>query len=154
MFGKKGMSPLIITILLIALAVSLGAMIMSWSSGAANSPELTCSDAKLEVQVAFGQELLCYNEADGKLRVIVRNTGSNIIDSLTFRRITLDFKTRDIKLPNSYLGLGKVYESEISFQMEEKVHVEIIPSVIVDGEELLCNDQAIVRDSIPPCPSS
>ena len=153
MLGKKGMSPLIITILLIALAVALGVMIMSWSSKGVQPTEVSCDAVSLEIQKAFGAEMLCFNEEESKLRLIVRNSGTNTIDSLTYRRITPDFKTKDNKLPNSYLGPGKIYESEIGFQNLEKIHIEIVPSVVVEGSEVLCTEQAIVRDSVPSCPS-
>ena len=151
MLGKKGMSPLIITILLIALAVALGTMIMNWSSGVASASDFSCSDVLLQVQQAFNKDILCYNSVDQTLKVSLNNRGSSPADFLVYRRITPDLKSRDIKMPDSYLGPGKVYEADIAFQKADKVHIEFIPGIMKGGQEVLCTDQAIVRENITSC---
>ena len=149
--GKRGMSPLIMTILLIAFAVALGAMIMNWSSDAVITPRATCEATKLEVQTAFNRDLICFNTETGKLKVVVKNTGSTTINSLIYRRINADFSVRELKLPDSTMSPGKIYEAEIPYQMTNNVHIEIIPE-IKSGEEItICSSKTILKESLQNC---
>ena len=151
MLGKKGMSPLVVTILLIAFAVALGTMIMNWSSGVASASDFKCEDMLLEVQKAFDKEILCFLPTEDKIRISIKNRGSFPLDFLVYRRITSDLKSRDLKMPDSNLGPGKVYEADIPFQKSDKIHIEFIPGIMKGGQESLCPDQAIVRTTIPDC---
>jgi len=151
MLGKKGMSPLIVTILLIAFAVALGTMIMNWSSNVASGAQVSCDDVRLEIQKAFDKEILCYNENQQKMRFVVKNVGSSPLDFMIYRRISADLKTKDVKMPDSYLGPGKIYEADIIFDMTDKIHLEFIPGIMRGGQEVLCTDRTIVRESLPSC---
>ena len=42
--NKRGISPIVATVLLIAFAVALGAMIMNWSSNIGDTEETGCED--------------------------------------------------------------------------------------------------------------
>jgi hypothetical protein len=68
------MSPLLLTIILIAFAVALGAMVMSWGSNKLYDLRIL-RKVDLTVQQAFGKDLICFNEATGKLKVVIKNTG-------------------------------------------------------------------------------
>lgn len=151
MLRKKGMSPLLTTILLIAFAVALGTMIMNWSSGVASASDFKCEDVLLEVQKAFNKEILCYLRGEETIRVSIKNRGNSPIDFLIYRRIGTDLRSKDIKMPESFLSPGKIYEADIPFPQTEKIHIEFIPGIMKEGKEELCSDQAIVRQSIPDC---
>lgn len=151
MLGKKGISPLIITILLIAFAVALGTMIMNWTSGVVSASEVACEDIILEVQSAFNKEILCYDDTIEKMRLVMKNRGSSPIDFIIYRRIGADLRPKDVSMPDSYLKQGKIYEADISFQYTDKIHVEFIPGIMKGGEEVLCPDAAIVRENLPKC---
>jgi flagellin-like protein len=149
--NKKGMSPLILTIILIAFAVALGAMVMSWGSNKLYAPKESCEKIELTVQQAFGKDLICFNEATGKLKIVIKNTGQGGANGIIYRKINTDLTTRDIVLPSSALEPGKIYEAEIPHQQNEKVHIEIIPQITNEGAETLCIDKAIIRENIPSC---
>lgn len=76
-FGsKRGMSPLIATVLLIAFAVALGTMIMNWSSGIDAEAGLSvCKDVSFEVTqpVCAGQNALT---------MVITNNGMGRIDGM------------------------------------------------------------------------
>ncbi len=154
MLGKKGMSPLIVTILLIALAVALGAMIMNWTSDvAASVPGGSCDDTVIEPQSAFGGELICFDEEEGVIRLVVKNSGRSTLNSLVYRQVTQDMRVRDMAMPDSRLRPGDIYEGTIRHDGNGGVHLELIPEIIVEGEPALCTDRSLVRESIGPCPS-
>ena len=151
MLGKKGISPLIVTILLIAFAVALGTMIMNWTSGIAGASTASCENILLEVQKAFNKDILCYSPDTQKLHLAIKNRGSSPLDFMVYRRINPDLEFRDIKMPDSYLGPGKVYDANIAFEYSDKIHLEFIPGIMQGGQEVLCTDQAIVREELPNC---
>lgn len=151
MLNKKGMSPLIVTILLIAFAVALGTMIMNWSSETVIATPISCETTNLAFQVAFDEEALCYNDETQELQLAIKNDGSSSIDFLIYRRVMPDFSVKDVKMPDSYVGSGKLYKADIKFANSDKVHVEFVPGIMVAGQETLCTDKALVRETIRTC---
>lgn len=151
MLNKKGMSPLLLTIILIAFAVALGAMIMTWSSDKIYAPKESCERVSIRVEQIFGKESICFNEGTGKLKILVVNEGPGTISSLLYRKINADLTTRDIILPSSTLDPGKSYQAEVPHQQNEKAHIEIIPQIKNEEVETLCLDRKIVRETIPTC---
>jgi len=152
MLGKKGMSPLIVTIILIAFAVALGAMIMNWSSDVVAMHEPSCATSGLEIQKAFGRDMICFDDVANKLKVTIKNSGSTDISSIMFRRILSNFQSQDNVLPNSALKTGEIYDASIGFVMEDKVHVEFIPKIKKGQNTLVCQDNALIFEKIEPCP--
>lgn len=69
--SKKGLSPLIATVLLIAFAVALGVMVMNWGKSAAEGkPGETpaCQMVKFDPCSIDSQSLLCVNPVPYNLR--------------------------------------------------------------------------------------
>jgi hypothetical protein len=152
MMNKRGMSPLLLTIILIAFAVALGAMIMSWGADNASAQSGSCQNSNLAVQKAFDKDLICFNEATSKLKIVVKNTGKQKIEGLVFRNINpATLSPRDTPLPSSSLDPGKLYEIEIPYQQTSKTHIEIIPIILIDKTPTNCDDKAIVREQILAC---
>jgi hypothetical protein len=151
MLNKKGMSPLLLTIILIAFAVALGAMIMSWGSNKVYAQESSCENVELVVQQAFNNDLICFNEETGKLKIVVKNSGKQGIDSIIYRKISPDLTTRDITLPSSAVGPGRIYDAEVPFQQADKIHIELIPQLNISSVATLCDNKAIVREKVPVC---
>lgn len=145
------MSPLIVTILLIALAVALGTMIMNWSSDVAGAKVVSCEDIDLQIQQAFGKELLCFNENTGKIKLVVKNEGKSPADFIVYRQINANLDTKDIKMPDSYLGTGKIYDVNIAFMMSDKIHIEFIPGIMKSGQEVICTNKSIVTETLESC---
>ncbi|MGV8162793.1 MAG: hypothetical protein ACP5N2_05685 [Candidatus Nanoarchaeia archaeon] len=152
MLNKKGMSPLLLTILLVAFAVALGAMIMSWGASKTINSQGTCDNVELVVQKAYNTDMICFNNETGKLKIIVKSTGKQQINSLIYRRITPDMSIRDTPLPSSEMNPGRIYEAEIPYQSGSRVHIEILPQIMIENIPSLCDSKAIIRENIPPCP--
>jgi len=148
-FGKKAMSPLLVTIFLVAFAVALGAMVVSWGSddGKVSS---TCDDVSISPQVFFGGELICYNESSGFLKVVLVNNGEVPIESVVHRQIGSDFNVVDTVLVRSGLGVGEVFSSELLLS-PGRVQVELIPSIVVLNDRVLCTDKSVLRTNISVC---
>ena len=149
-FNKKAMSPLLVTIFLAALAVSLGAMIVSWGSNAMERDSSSCDDVRISIQVAESKELLCFNETSGSLKLVVSNSGDVPIEGIVHRQIGSDFETVDDVIPNSDMGVGQILSTNLLLR-PGKARAELIPYINVLNENILCNSKAIVRENIEVC---
>jgi len=140
---KKGMSPLIATVLLIAFAVALGAMIMNWSSslGEDNSgPD--CSTISFIIS-----PYLCY--AENMIKMSVKT--DKAVESVTVRVIDQNIQN-DISLKNSKLPPGGVLQKDISYvKPEGKTYIGLIPSIKHKNEIVPCENPVYELGDLPKC---
>ena len=159
MRNKKGMSPLIATVLLIAFAVALGAMIMNWSTdvqepteeGHSTSTTTTnpCADVQIELNEVFGKTLFCYDNEMIKFNIV--NMGSREITGIQLRTVDANLKEIKKDIPNSALLVGGTLPGELAFDKSGKVHVELVPYIIENNKPQYCVAQRIVQDVLPDC---
>ncbi len=156
MFNKKALSPLIATVLLIAFAVALGAMIMNWTSGInqpdsawTDSPSSPCVGVQIELSKAFGKLLFCYDDDSIKFNIL--NSGTKVIEGIELRTLNSDLKEVKQDLPDSKMMIGDTLSKSIKFDKSGKVHVELVPFINVDGKKVYCPKKAIVQDVLPDC---
>lgn len=147
---KRGMSPLLVTIFLVAFAVALGAMVMSWGSDSERRDSSTCDDVSIAPQVFLSEEMICFNEQSGKLKVVISNTGRISLAGISHRQIGSDFKVSDTIIPSSDLGTGQVLSTELLIN-PGRVRVELIPVIVVLNEKVYCSGKSLVRENIPVC---
>lgn len=149
MLGRKGMSPLIATILLIAFAVALGTMIMSWtggieSEGGVNAPPKDC--AKIKIQTELGA---CY--ADNSLSFTVKNAASGKISGMRLKSITDDQEfTTNVK-DSAMIANEEITRSVPFLYGGGNIQINFIPLVQVDGELFECTDSRLMQQELPNC---
>jgi flagellin-like protein len=148
-FGRKGISPLIATVLLIAFAVSIGVMIMN--GGKNRTTVGDCSETKLEVQIINNKQLFCYDTLNNRINVMIKNTGETDVERLKMRVITPDFNTEDKDLSESAIKAGDIKTKNIDYVHSGTFRVEIIPVITVGGKEKICSDKYIYVDDIGSC---
>lgn len=141
---KKGMSPLIATMLLIAFAVALGAMIMNLpffdAEKLSSGPD--CSKVMLELY-----PYLCY--ADNMVKMSIRNSGE-VIDGLTLKWVDeAGPGQRDI--PDSQLGTEAVFKRDIPFTKSGKTSISLVPSINYRNQLTPCPEPALQFEDIPNC---
>ncbi|MFH0752694.1 MAG: archaellin/type IV pilin N-terminal domain-containing protein [archaeon] len=89
---KKGISPLIATVLIIGFTVAITGVIMTWgksfiqektqTEGAVAEARMAC------ISIDFTVDKICKN-TDNKMEITLRNTKSDTIDGFSFRSIYL-----------------------------------------------------------------
>jgi hypothetical protein len=144
------MSPLLVTIFLVAFAVALGAMVMSWGSNAGTRDSSSCKDVEISPQVVSGSELICYDASGGKVKVVISNTGGVALDAVINRQVSSDFSINDISIPASSLGIGQVLSTDL-FLVPGPMRIELIPAISVLNERVICTSKALIREDISPC---
>lgn len=148
--NKKGASPLVVTIILIAFAVALGTLIMNLGSSSVNLKP-TCKNVELSFVQAFGEDSICYDAETLKIRMILENTGKADIEAVMFRHIKSNFRPTEFKLTDSSLKPGELYDAEIGYELPSKIHVEYIPIINTgDGTET-CSENSLVVNALKNC---
>jgi flagellin-like protein len=137
--SKKGMSPLIATVLLIAFAVALGAMIMNWSATVVSSEsEVDCS------KVALAPEILCY--ADNLIKMKIRNVGVPVEEISV--RVSDELAVSDINLKNSGLKKSDILEREVPASRNGETTVGLVPSIDSYGKTTSCKEPVLQRELV------
>ncbi len=147
--GRRGISPLIATVLLIAFAVSIGTMIMNWGKDAVAAGD--CSETKLEVQIINNKPLFCYDTLSNKVNVMLKNTGSTDINKLKMRIVTPDFNTEEKDIADSAIESGGIKTKNIDYVRSGKFRIEIIPTISMGGKERVCSEKYVFVDDISAC---
>jgi len=168
---KKGISPLIAAVLLMALVVSIGAVIMTWSKGFVNK-QLNSADAKQSSQAVCGkdvsiqledvnnQKLICWKKLPNN-NISIRYTLTNGPDKeliglsgrvITTNKVYTDINKIDVAkgetivANNTFAGLTSIDDLQ-KFELNAIIRYE-------SGEglkEITCQDHSIERSLIEEC---
>jgi flagellin-like protein len=133
---KKGVSPLIATVLLIAFAVALGAIVMNWGRGyvedtqdfarESSENQLTCSsDVEMDFEVIFVNA----TDEDGPnvLTVTVRSDGGTDIYDLAAQVFTNESKGASVLIDDQFLDDLGVEGFEGEVDDDENVNLPVLP---------------------------
>ena len=150
MLHKRGMSPLMATILLIAFAVSLGAVIMSYGNthytdGKQETP--LCAGTSLRAYETGGQINLCYDEEEGIIKFTLVNDGSRDISAVQMIASFSLGKVESYDLADSAVTSGHILSVEAEAGKGELAQVQFVASV--ESGHAKCFMQPIT--SILPC---
>ncbi|MCX6710804.1 MAG: hypothetical protein NTZ02_01820 [Candidatus Woesearchaeota archaeon] len=171
--GKKGVSPLIATVLLIAFAVALGAVVMNWGksfttetinyaeTSSATSVGCTLDVSLTAVQIG-GNPQICYNESEHRIDFIVRNNGNRDIDDIELQVITITNESayevyENASILESVLKRGRVARSSWLWNTsisnnetrnETFEQVIITPMIKINGVNTPCPNQNLAEDAL------
>ena len=155
--SKKGVSPLIATILLIAFAVALGSVVMNWGLNLSlGKSSDKCSRVEIKIRNIDGAEI-CYGGfgANSYINFIIDNIGESDINGLAIW-ITGDKGTKLSDLDDITIKKGALFErkgKEVTYDSTAYgsiKNVQFIPKVKSDTLEP-CLKNAIKVDKIGIC---
>jgi len=130
--GRRGLSPLIATILLIAFAAALGTLIMTWAlpDGQLRTADDPCLNVQLELQQLPGAQAICYSQNSREMRFIVKNVGETHVPALRLRITNRQFEIteRDVRAQLEPGGAGN-YHLEYNVPSPNGLIATIIPLV-------------------------
>ena len=165
MNSKRGVSPLIATVLLIAFAVALGAVIMSWVPSQSTTAAV-CENVDFGIEEIGGNANICYQEgtrmpgeefAINTLQILASNQGSDTIDNVKLSIVT---DSGDTLNPTLDVKLEPYESNKLSFEYKSNQgilrKVTIIPQIIVtegteDTDPVMQSCEAVVVQSVPRC---
>ena len=159
-FDKRGVSPLIATVLLIAFAVALGAVVMSWgrsyvTEAQSNANQLNsmvgCSSVSASIPTVAGQLKLCIDQGN-KVKFVLDNNGA-ALDGLKFTIIGDKDVDNPISLLEYHIDTAKTISESVTFDSKIGTvqQVKIIPRVVSNGKESFCTDSPVIVNNPGAC---
>ncbi|USN44991.1 MAG: hypothetical protein H6502_02915 [Candidatus Woesearchaeota archaeon] len=143
--NKKGLSPLVATVLLIAFAVSLGAMIINIRITPDSGALKDCTSVQIAENGPTGICLL----GSGNLHVAVDNNGQYTLQGMNVNVHSGSVFDKK-EFPGS-IAIGDSFVENFAVSTE-MTKVEVVPKIINDDGELeVCNEKKIVKAAIPSC---
>lgn len=141
------MSPLIATVLLIAFAVALGAMIMNWSAGMEPAGETPAYCNSVSITTS---ESICHDGVG--LHFNIKNDGAARIQGILIRLESSESDT-DLHIKQSALvPNARLQKIQPTFYPGENTRVVFIPLVEdKDGELQECFDGGFSQNKLPLC---
>ena len=152
MFNKRGIAPLVATLLLISFAISLGMVIMNFGRAQVELQAQCPIDIGLKIAEIGGKKDICYNSGGKEIKFTLEN-GVNIgVEGLLINVIgTQEAKSSDqpAKIIKGGTHMGKSpYDSSASGEIRQ---IKIIPKVVLYDEEQICTEKALVVESVGGC---
>lgn len=170
---KKGISPLIATVLLIGFAIGLGAIVMNWGRSYAkegiertefeSETKQKCKlDAGLRVYKIDGRKQVCANYTSNPpdapyLDIMIENgpivdiDGLHLIMSDSDGNIWVDIIDDSSISRAGVLHLKHPYDEAVI--IPDIVQIKISPVIMLNGDELICTEKSLVveQGEILPC---
>lgn len=156
--SKKGVSPLIATVLLIAFAVALGSVVMNWglNLNLGKSPD-KCRNVEIKIR-NIGVAEACFggSGASGYINFIVDNTGSTEINGLAIWIIG-EKGTQLSDIDNITIKKGALFEKngdDIKYDFPKFGninHVQFIPKIRSEQKTEICSRNSIKAEKIGIC---
>ena len=150
--NKRGIAPLVATLLLISFAVALGVVIMSFGRA---QVEL---EAKCPINIGMKlskdkDPALCYDKENKELKFDVEN-GVNInVEGLVVNVIgsqqAQSFELKDAKISKAGFYSGKInYDDSSGGELRQ---IKITPKIVLHDNEQVCTEKAVIVEEINPC---
>lgn len=157
-YNKRGVSPLIATVLLIAFSVALGAVVMTWGKNIEFSDlDDKCSQVKFELK-PVNNNGVCY-KTDGSLRYInflLENSGKQDISGLTINVVgekkVMIFDIDSVTIKKDTLFEKKDQELTYDFNQYGKIiKVQFTPKIKLENSIDICLKESIEEQNIGIC---
>lgn len=156
--SKKGVSPLIATILLIAFAVALGSVVMNWglNLNLGKSSDV-CRNVEVKIR-DIGTSEVCFGGfgANGYINFVIDNTGLTDISGLAIW-IVGDKGTKLFDLDNILIKKGSLYDKkdkEVKYDFGafgNIKQVQFIPKIRTGQTTDICPKNSIKAEKIGVC---
>lgn len=166
--NKKGVSPIIATVLLIAFAVALGAVVMNWGKGfveatAKDTQDKSNLDLACEQSLSFGVKKIgqtpkiCFNKSSTPkyVEVMLENSGTVDITGMQFMIFDSSEDSENINNVTISIPAGSVTKKiQINHSLtNDIVQIEFIPKITPKGavSSQLCSKTSVVITDLTSC---
>lgn len=162
--NKRGVSPLIATVLLIAFAVALGAVVMNWGrqyvedttkfAKEKSNVDIKCGmDVGLKFIQYANENQICFNETTGEVNFTIENGPNVDITALQVRVYAqggINITLIESNFPKAYVArYGVSYPTTFG----NVTKIEIVPQIEVQGSQkkAFCPSNTLSEESLLQC---
>ncbi|PIN86983.1 hypothetical protein COV19_02205 [Candidatus Woesearchaeota archaeon CG10_big_fil_rev_8_21_14_0_10_44_13] len=161
--SKKAVSPLIATVLLIAFAVALGAVVMNWGRGYVDdttafateksNKEIRCSmDINLKFIEFNDIKQICLDNGTNSINFTLQNTGTVGIEGVKVQAIgNSSIVDQDV---NRSIPIASILKDYINYSLSGNgslKQIRFTPMIKVEGVKMLCAQNALVKEDVDIC---
>ena len=139
--SRRGMSPLIATVLLMAFAVALGGMIMNWSVDAGKGSDCERIDIKV-TQLCTKDDKIMLSMRNDPQSVQLLGIKLHLIDS----GIDSDNKIKDSALPP-----GKPLDTIMRIAFGEDTQIQLFGIIGSEANPITCSEALVPSQPLKPC---
>jgi len=156
--GKKAISPLVATVLLIAFSVALGAVVMSWGENyikdraqfVSGKSEISgpCENVAVSPIIAQGRPQACMRGS--AIELLIEN-GNTRLEGLKVRVVGsegIDIKENVLQQPLEPKGSAKVI---ITHTAGVVTQLKLTPMIIAANQQQYCTESETVVEDLLPC---
>ena len=151
LMDKRGISPIVATLLLISFAIALGVVIMTFGKAQVELEAQCPINIGLKLANIGGEEQLCYQ--NGELKFTLEN-GVNInVDGLIVNIIGTN-RAETFELNDAVMSKAGIFLGNVPYNLAsggEIRQVKISPKIVLYDEEQICPDKALIIEKVRNC---
>jgi len=149
--NKRGISPLIATVILIAFAIVLGSLIIGWGTDIFEESTQDVSEKVLYGELGVGTSLdlsmgkIKASPCIGGLEILIKSNSNVQVDGFIVRIVSDQeievFEIDEVLLPFN----SKFFNVDYQGYVNDITEIEVIPKVRIDGELFVLSDVSIIK---------
>jgi len=150
---KKGITPLMATLLLISFAVAVGVVFMNVARAQVEDGAQCAVDVGMKLANIAGSGDFCYDTAKQELKFTIENGVNQNIEGLIVNVIGTE-KAETFELNDAKVIKAGTYVGHVKYNLAAAGtirQVKISPKVVLYDEELICSEFAVVVESVSNC---
>ena len=156
--NKRGVSPLIATVLLISFAVALGSVVLNWGRNLdISNPGDKCSGVSIKIR-NIGDNQVCYSGEgkNGYINFILDNNGNMDIEGLGVW-IVGQKGTKLLDLDDFSINRGElldIKDKAVKYDFDKYgiiEHIQFIPKVKIGDSTEICARNSVKADKLGVC---
>lgn len=151
--NKKAITPLMATFLLLSFAVAVSIVVINLGRAEIEDTAQCVLDINLQLTTIQGRGQVCYDSSQKEVKFTIDN-GVNIkVEGLIVNIIGTEkaesFELNDARIAKagSYVG-HLTYDALVDGQIQQ---IKITPKIMPYDEELICQEKALIIESVNPC---
>ena len=157
--NKRGISPLMATVLLVAFSIALGAVVMSWGedyiatnsefTAGANELGAGCDRVSFSIISVKGVPQVCYDPS--AVQIFIENGQSIELANIQARLVGTDGIVQAEIFSEPLAPLNAIKTTFAYDNIGFPLQLKIIPKINISNTEIFCADKAIVIDGLVEC---
>ena len=151
--NKRGISPILATLILIFFAVALGIGIMTFGRAQVEQEAQCAIDVNLKLSLVNETSKLCYNPVKKEILFTIDN-GDNIkVEGLVVNVIGTE-RAETFELKDAVMEKLSIYEGVVPYDnivSGEIRQIKFTPSIILFDEEVICIEKSLILEEIELC---
>jgi len=150
LINKKGISPLIATILLIGFTVALAAVVITWGSGFVERVTLTTEERTTKAIACTSELVFEIKNVDCSGKVTIDNKGNIPINNLTLRFFDSSGNHKGNVQENNPIIPFEIRTLTVAIPTSTS-KVEGLAAITVEGKPTICSETIRTKLVSPPC---